>query len=95
MTDDQVVIANDEYDMDFILGRLEVEFDELIWKRLVYLQIDGNNEDSNLNIKILKKCTDYKFLGSIILEEKISKQDIPHRLQLGKKSTRMLNGVVT
>ncbi|XP_030765787.1 uncharacterized protein LOC115889851 [Sitophilus oryzae] len=76
--------------------KLEEEYDRwglnINLTKTEYLKVgEEQTEDSELHIHEIKRCSEYKYLGSIISEEGNSKKDIHSRVQQGKKVIRLLN----
>lgn len=93
--DDQIIIANCEEDIDYMLRKLKEEYDLAGMKMNVakteYLRIGEEDEDPDLQLRQIRKCEEYKYLGSIISHKGSSAQDIRHRTHQGQKSVRVLN----
>lgn len=51
-----------------------------------YLEIGDDNEDTDLSIKNINRCRNYKYLDIVILEEGTSKQHVLHTVPVGEKS---------
>lgn len=96
--DDQVVIANCEEDIDYMLRKLIEEYEK--WGmnmnrgKTEYLRIGEEQEDPDLQLRELKKCEEYKYLGSMISSEGTSNDDIRYRVQQGQKCVRIFNSLL-
>ena len=76
--------------------KLEEEYDRwglnINLTKTEYLKVgEEQTEDPELHIHEIKRCSEYKYLGSIISEEGNSKKDIHSRVQQGKKVIGLLN----
>jgi len=94
--DDQVIIANSEDDIDYMLRKLREEYGKwgmnMNLKKTEYMCIGSKSEeDPELQLRNMKECDEYKYLGSIISKEGTSNRDIAYRVQQGQKSVRILN----
>ena len=78
--DDQVIVAGCEEDADYMLRKLEEEYDRwglnINLTKTEYLKVEEQTEDPELHIHEIKRCSEYKYLGSIISKEGNSKKDI-------------------
>lgn len=96
--DDQVIIANCEEDIDYMLRKLKDEYERAGMKMNVskteYLRVGEEDEDPDLQLRQIRKSEEYKYLGSIISNKGSSVQDIRYRLQQGHKSVRVLNSLL-
>ncbi|XP_050502979.1 uncharacterized protein LOC126882213 [Diabrotica virgifera virgifera] len=96
--DDQVVVANDEEDMDYMFRKLKKEYEKwglnMNMSKTEYLKIGDDEEDPELEIRTTKRCNEYKYLGSIISKEGTTKRDIEKRTQQGKKAVNILSSLL-
>ncbi|XP_030750155.1 uncharacterized protein LOC115877946 [Sitophilus oryzae] len=88
--DDQVIVAGCEEDADYMLRKLDEEYDRwglnINLTKTEYLKVgEEQTEDPKLHIHEIKRCSEYKYLGSIISEEENSKKDIHSRVQQAKE----------
>lgn len=99
--DDQIIIANDEEDADFMYRKLVEEYQK--WgltmnkKKTEYLVQTSDMPEPDVELQInkeIRKSREYKYLGSIISEEGTSRRDICSRAQQGRKSIRILNSLL-
>lgn len=93
--DDQVVIANEEEDLDYMFRKLKKEYERwglnMNLTKTEYLLIGNESEEQDLEIRSLKRTKEYKYLGSIITDEGNSKRDIENKTQQGRRVVRILN----
>lgn len=96
--DDQVVLASDEGDIDYMFRKLIEEYEKWGLKvnmdKTEYLKIGEEQEDQELQIRKVKRGKEFKYLGSIISGEGTSRSDIQHRMVQGQKSIRLLNSLL-
>ncbi len=96
--DDQVIIANDEEDMDYMIRKLTAEYEEwgltINLNKTEYLKIKDEEKDDQLSITKIKKCDEFKYLGSVITKEGTSQRDIRNKVQQGRKITQTLNSLL-
>lgn len=97
--DDQVVVAGDEDDMDFMFRKLLDSYKKwglnINLKKTEYLVVGNVESDPELEInRNIKKCNEFKYLGSIFSREGTSRKDIHHRTQQGRNSIRILNSLL-
>lgn len=59
-----------------------------------YLRIGEEQEDPDVQLRELKKCEEYKYLGSMISSEGTSNDDIRYRVQQGQKCVRIFNSLL-
>ncbi|XP_060534529.1 uncharacterized protein LOC132706947 [Cylas formicarius] len=61
-----------------------------------YMKVGGKHEheDRELYIRKIKRATNYKYLGSVIMEEGNSKTGIQNRAQQGRRATQALNSLL-
>ena len=94
--DDQVIIGNVEEDVDYMLRKLGEEYER--WGMIMnmhkteYMCVGQNSqEDPELQLRNIKHCEEYKYLGSKISREGTSDRDITSRVQQGQRCVRILN----
>lgn len=98
--DDQVIIACDEDDADYMLRKIKQQYEDwglsLNMTKTEYMKVGGHGEieDTELQIRELRRTDCYKYLGSILSAEGTTKKDIEHRIQQGKKVTQALNSLL-
>ena len=59
-----------------------------------YLKIGDMQEDPDLQIHRIGKCSEFRYLGSIISEDGTTKNDTKNRIQQGKTVIRLLNSLL-
>jgi hypothetical protein len=98
--DDQVMIAQDQFDLEFMLRRLQNAYESwgltLNFKNTEYLAINSKETDNLiLEERIEMKQVDYsKYLGTIINKtEGIGKEEIINRIDQSKKIITCLNKI--
>ncbi|KAF2886445.1 hypothetical protein ILUMI_19728, partial [Ignelater luminosus] len=95
--DDQVLIANDKNNADYMFRKVSTEYEKWGLKinmdKTEYLRI-GDQEDPKLEIRHIKETKEFKYLGSIISQEEASTKDTQSRLQQGQKCISILNSLL-
>jgi Reverse transcriptase (RNA-dependent DNA polymerase) len=93
--DDQVIIATDEDDVQYMYRKLEEELIKWGLKinidKTEYLNVGGEKRDLPVTQGTIKGCYKYKYLGNIISEKGNTDKDIQNRLTQGRRSIQMLN----
>jgi Reverse transcriptase (RNA-dependent DNA polymerase) len=98
--DDQVVIAQNSYDLEFMIRRLYTEYEK--WglhvnlKKTEFLVV--NSEERNFEILIndgstIVQVEEFKYLGAVVDKNGIDEREIKHRLQEAKKIIDCLNSL--
>ena len=68
--DDQLIVAQDEEDITYMLRKLKEEYDKwglsINFKKTEYMCVGGTAKNLHIEQEIIKTCTEYKYLGSII-----------------------------
>ncbi|KAF2889182.1 hypothetical protein ILUMI_16991, partial [Ignelater luminosus] len=59
-----------------------------------YLRIGEEQEDPDLQLRHIKRCEEYKYLGRIIANKGTSENDIKQRVRQGRKCIRILNSLL-
>ena len=59
-----------------------------------YLRVGAEEEDPELQLREIKQCEEFKYLGSIISSKGSTERDIQRRVQQGQKSVRILNSLL-
>ena len=78
--DDQVIVASDEMDADYMLRKLIEEYQQ--WglnmnsAKTKYLKIGDEAEYALLKLHEVKRCNEFKYLGTIISEEGTTNHNI-------------------
>jgi len=93
--DDQVVVANENEDIDYMIRKLTEEYEKwgltINLTKTEYLKIKEDQNDHQLSVKEIRNCEEYKYLGTIIAKEGTSKRDIKQKLQQSRKVIQTLN----
>jgi hypothetical protein len=96
--DDQVVLAEDEEDVEYMLRKLIEEYDkwglEVNTEKTQYLVVGRNGRDLNVNGKIIKNVEEYKYLGVTITSNGSDKKDVANKIVKGKALTSQLNSIL-
>ena len=97
--DDQVVIAQDSFDLEFMTKRLYQEYNkwglQVSLKKTEYLAVNSNAcfevfIDDNVQIQQVDK---FKYLGATINNEGLGKEEIQTRIQKSKQVIGCLNSL--
>jgi Reverse transcriptase (RNA-dependent DNA polymerase) len=97
--DDQVVIAQDSYDLEFMIKRLYDTYKywglQVSLKKTEYLAV---NTDANFEVLInddveIKQVEKFKYLGATLNKNGLGRQEILTRVQNGKRVVGCLNSV--
>ena len=96
--DDQVIGASDEMNADNMLWKLIEEYQQwglnMNMAKTEYLKIGDEAEDAELKLHEVKRCNEFKYLGTIISEEGTTKRDLHNRTQQAKRAVRTLNSLL-
>lgn len=96
--DDQVILANDEDDIEYMYRKLEEEFTtwglKINLDKTEYLRVGGQAEDLQLAQGVIRSTQEFKYLGSIISAQGNSAKDIQHRVAQGRRCTQTLNSLL-
>ncbi|XP_060518384.1 uncharacterized protein LOC132697110 [Cylas formicarius] len=89
--DDQVLIANGEEDIDYMLRKLQEEYNlagmKMDMAKTEYLRIGKEGKDLDLWLRLVNQFEEYKYLGSIRSNKGSSVQEIQRKIQQGQRST--------
>lgn len=94
--DDQVVIAQDKFDLEYMTRKLIETYEE--WnlkmniKKIEYMCVGEQESDLTLDINILM-VTHFKFLDTIISSDTSYHQNIRERIVTARSATSALNGI--
>ena len=97
--DDQAILAQDAYDMEFMLRRLYTEYQrwglEVSLDKTEYLVI---NSDAKFEVLInddvqVRQVDKFKYLGTVIDKDGIGYQEICHRIQKARNVVGALNSI--
>ena len=97
--DDQVIIAQDYDDINYMTRKLIEEYQkwglEINTNKTEYMCIGGEQQDLILEEgKKIKCCTKYKYLGMQITNDGLLDTAIKERNQLGRNAITVLNGIL-
>lgn len=96
--DDQVILAEDEDDVYYMLRKLDEEYDK--WGLTINTDkteyIVAGNVQRNLQLPkgVVRGVNSYKYLGTIISSDGASTQEIKSRINQGRVVTSQLNSVL-
>ena len=97
--DDQVVFAEDEDDIGYMVRKLDEEYEawglKINMEKTEYL-IVGSNDRNNLILDQaeIKNVNSFKYLGVTVTESGSSEIEIKKRIGQGRQVTRQLNGIL-
>lgn len=90
--DGEAIIANCEQKIDNTLRRLGEEYEKcgmhMNISKTEYLRIEERQKGIHLQLRQIRKVSEHKYVGSIILSEGTSNRDTEHRI---KKCVRLVN----
>ena len=95
--DDQAVLAQDAYDLEFMLSRLYAEYQkwglEVSIKKTEYLAVNSNAQfEVLLNDEIcIKQVEEFKYLGVLVDRQGIGDTELKHRTKSARKVIGSLN----
>jgi hypothetical protein len=98
-TDDQILIAADEYDIEYMMRKISETYDRAGLKvnvaKTKYLVV-GDRQNNNLviNGQVIEVCNDYKYLGVTISGEGSSKKELSNRIGQAKQEINKLNSIL-
>jgi len=97
--DDQVVISQDYEDLEYMTRKLIEQYDkwglEVNLEKTEYMCIGGEQRDLQLNNGlVIKRCTEYKYLGMKLSHNGTLDEAIKDRNTQGRKAISLLNGVL-
>lgn len=98
--DDQVVIAGDEEEADYMFRKLEEEYKRwgltINYMKTEYMRVGEDSEmDMDLHInRTISNCGEYKYLGFMLSQEGNTVKATQHRLQQGRTAIRLLNSLL-
>lgn len=96
--DDQILIANDEYDVSFMVRKLLEEYSKWGLKvnlnKTEYLCVGENGNDIELGNETIKACEEYRYLGSIVSKEGTCEKDIKSKTVNGRIVLQKLNSLL-
>lgn len=96
--DDQIVFAQDEEDMEYMLRKLTEEFEKwglkLNYQKTEYMCVGREAQNIRIEDVDIKTCTTFKYLGSLLSSTGTCERDINARIIMGKKATKALHGLL-
>ena len=96
--DDQVITANDEEDVTYMLRKLLEEYGK--WglkinvKKTQHLSIGEQPTDIIIDTGVIQQCEMYNYLGSWITKDGTNEKDIENRIRQGKAAIQKLNSLL-
>lgn len=96
--DDQIVFAQDEEDMEYMLRKLKEEFQswglKINFKKTEYMCVGDQAQNLRIEDDEIKACNTFKYLGTMVCSTGTCKQDIDSKIIMGKRATRALHGLL-
>lgn len=97
--DDQVIIAEDADDSNYMLRKLQEEYEKwgliLNTKKTEYMVVgDGERSDLDIETCTIKNCTSFKYLGVTFSSTGKSSEDITNKIGQGRRAIRQLNSLL-
>lgn len=96
--DDQIVIAEDQQDMSYMLNKLIEEYNkwglEVNTEKTQYMVIGGKGEDIELESGTIKNVAEYEYLGVTICEDGRDDKDIRKKMGKGKNMIKALHPIL-
>lgn len=96
--DDQILIAGDEWDIDYMMRKIVDVYDQaglsVNYEKTRYLVINGESKNLLVNGQTIKVCDEYKYLGVTISNEGTSKKEINIRKIKAQQAVNKLNSVL-
>lgn len=96
--DDQIVVAEDQQDMQYMLAKLTEEYNkwglQLNMEKTQYMVIGGRSENIELESGTIKNTDTYDYLGVTISEDGRDKMDIMRKVGKSKKMIKMLHPIL-
>lgn len=93
--DDQVIMASCEEDADYMLRKLHEEYEKwgmsMNMTKTEYMRVGEGDEDQDLELRKIKKCEEYKYLGSLISNKGSSERDINYKTQQGQRTIHIFS----
>lgn len=90
-----MIIAADTRNADYMIHQLNDEWKKwglaISFQKSKYLVIGGETEILNIEVKAIKNCEEFKYLGSVFSRQPNCKKDIDERTQ--KKKQMVFGGV--
>lgn len=96
--DDQVILAEDEEDAEYMLRKLVEEYEkwglELNMEKTQYMTIGTEGRDLNTEKGNIKRTSQYKYLGVLLTEDGKDDRDILQKIGKGRAMTHKLHGIL-
>jgi len=96
--DDQVVLAADEYDIHYMMRKLEETYSsaglKINFDKTKHLVVGGEKADLEINGNVVRGCKEYKYLGVNIDEGGSSASEISQRMVKGTQAISKLNSIL-
>lgn len=96
--DDQVIMAGDEHDVDYMMRKLADTYEEngmkINYRKTKYLVVGGEARDLQMSGGVVQGCKEYKYLGSVITSAGDSREDITNRIGHARRATQKLNSLL-
>lgn len=96
--DDQVILASDREDMEFMLRKLKEEYEKwglkINLKKTEYLCIGGDTSNIKIDDDEITNCSKFKYLGTIITDDGKVDEDITTRLAMGRNAIKALHSLI-
>lgn len=96
--DDQVVLAEDEHDAEYMMRKLIEEYDswglEVNMEKTQYMVIGREGQDMVTDKGIIKSTNEYKYLGVTLTADGSDEKDVLSKLGRGRAITRQLHPVL-
>lgn len=96
--DDQVVLATDEDDINYMTRKLHDTYKKwglkINFDKTKYMVVNGRAQDMQINGNVIKACRKYKYLGTVMSEEGNSREEIAQRIIQAKQATQKLNSIL-
>lgn len=93
--DDQVILAEDGDDVNYMFRKLKEEYTkwglEINMGKTEYMVIGGQGEDLIIDNDVMKKTNEYKYLGVTITSDGKDEIDIQNKIKKGKTIIRQLH----
>lgn len=82
--DDQIIMANDDYDIEYMIRKLSEVYTtaglKINFSKTKYLVIGAEGQDIEIDGKVIEYCQEYKYLGTIISKEVDCRKEICNRV---------------
>lgn len=96
--DDQVIMAGDEDDIEYMMRKLVDTYEanglKINYKKTKYLTTKDRGNDLQIYGNTIVKSDDFKYLGSIISSDANSKKDITSRMGQARQAIQRLNSLL-